>query len=165
MQRTVPFLLLSLLGAMLLGYLVAVLQGAGWAPVGLLSILVGGMLGGMLLGIAAFSYRSMASSLGTPFAGWKGLLLILLFALTTVVAEHGWLYHDYRQQWYEVRLEHPELAIFRADESPLSLGQYFAKEATTEQMVLWIVDGTLIGAIAVGVIFFRPFSGNPLDRS
>ena len=60
------------------------------------------------------------------------ILGTILLAILTVLAEHTWLYLDFRRQWQEAREKSPQVAIFRP-ESPWSLQEFFAIEATPQR--------------------------------
>jgi hypothetical protein len=70
-------------------------------------------------------------------------------ALVTVLAEHAWLYRDFRRQWHEARSRSAEVALFRP-EAPWSPAEYFAREASAGRIALWVVDATLIIVVAIG---------------
>ena len=72
----------------------------------------------------------------------------LLLATLTVVAEHAWLYRDFRRQWQEARTKSATVAMFRP-ETPPGPGEYFALEFNGP---LWTVDAVLIAGAAVVVV-------------
>jgi len=71
----------------------------------------------------------------------------VLLAIVTVLAQHAWLYHSFRQQWHEARAKSPEVALFRA-EAPWSPREYFARELTPYRAALWCLDAALITVTA-----------------
>jgi hypothetical protein len=75
--------------------------------------------------------------------------------MLAVIAEHTWLYLDFRRQWREAREKSPQMAMFRP-ESPWSPREYFAIEATPEHAALWCVDAIVILAGAVGTVVVMP---------
>jgi hypothetical protein len=130
--------------ALAIAWLAAMLHVSGHAPLGLVSLGVGAALGAALSPIAA-SQR---------LAG-KGKLILstIIFAIITVVAQHAWLYLDFRRQWHEARAASPEVALFRP-ESPWSPAEYLARELTPGRAGLWALDAALLVAAAVGVVIW-----------
>ncbi len=147
----------GLVAAIAIAWLAALLHLSGNAPVGLLSLGVGIALGAALSALAASGHRLQ----GGRLAGRRRLVAgTLILALLTVLAQHAWLYHDFRRQWHEARAESPEVALFRP-ETPWSPREYFARELTPQRAALWFVDAALITAAAVGTaLFLRRFSAN-----
>jgi hypothetical protein len=82
---------------------------------------------------------------------WHLITGTLFLALVTALAQHAWLYVDFRRQWQEARAKSPEVAMFRP-ETPWSPSQYFARELTIESMALWTLDAALNAASAIGVV-------------
>lgn len=128
--------------AVVVGYVAAVLNRAGWAPVGIMSLGVGLVLGLILAALAA-----MTHSLGRRqlVAG------TVVLALVTVAATHAWLYREFRADWRAARAGSPQLAMFRP-EQPWSPREYFAHEFSPGRAVLWCVDAVLVVAAAVGTV-------------
>jgi hypothetical protein len=134
--------------ALAIAWLAAMLHVSGHAPLGLVSLGVGAALGALLSAIAASGHRPK----GGRLAGQRLLVLsTIIFAIVTVLAQHAWLYIDFRRQWHEARAASPEVALFRA-ESPWSPAEYLAHELTPKQAALWALDAALIVAAAVGVV-------------
>ena len=128
--------------AVAISYFVARFNLWGIAPVGLLSIAVGCGLGGTLGGLAAFT------------GVWCRARLILgtiVLAMVTVLAEHAWLYRDFRRQWHEARSNSAEVALFRP-ETPWSPVEYFTREASNGRVLLWALDAAIVIAAAVTTI-------------
>jgi len=118
---------------------------SGWAPLGLLSLGVGGLLGLVIAKLADLA----------GVGCWKRLVIgTMLFALVTVLAEHTWLYRDFRRQWRDARAREPQVALFRPEE-PWSPAEYMRHEWSPGRLALWCVDATLIVAAAVGVVLVR----------
>ena len=69
------------------------------------------------------------------------IVAAILFALVTVVAEHAWLYRDFRRQWQEARRQVSRKSACSAPESPPSPREYFAHEWNPK---LWLTDAALI---------------------
>jgi hypothetical protein len=137
------------IAAIVIAWLAALVHASGHAPIGLISLAVGIGLGAILSKIAA-SMR---------IAGRKRLIIgTILLATVAVIAEHTWLYLDFRRQWHEARSKSPQVAMFRP-ESPWSPREYFKIEATPTHAALWCVDATIIVTSAVGIIIV--FSKNP----
>jgi hypothetical protein len=130
------------LAAIVIAWLAALVHAAGHAPIGLVSLAVGVALGAVLAKIAATQ----------RIVGAKRLIVgTILLAILAVIAEHTWLYLDFRRQWREAREKSPQVAVFRP-ESPWSPREYFAIEATPEHAALWCVDAAIIVATAVGTV-------------
>jgi ABC-type uncharacterized transport system permease subunit len=132
----------GLIAAIAVGWLAAVVHGAGHAPIGILSLAVGIALGIILCRIAATLRVA-----GSP----RLVVGAILLALVTVLAQHAWLYHSFRQQWHKARTESAEVAMFRP-ETPWSPSEYFSRELTPQRAALWCVDAALITAAAVGTV-------------
>lgn len=127
--------------AVAVGWLAARIHASGHAPVGLVSIGVGVLLGVILNRLAA----------AWQICGSRKLLLFAGFvAIAAVLSEHAWLYQDFRGQWKESRAKSATVAMFRA-ESPPSPREYFAHEW---QPILWLTDAGLIVAATVGTVFY-----------
>lgn len=132
-----------------IAWLAALVHASGHAPIGLVPLVVGIALGTTLIALAATQ----------RIAGHRRLIIgTLALAIVAVLAEHTWLYLDFRRQWHEAREKSPQVAIFRP-ESPWSPRQYFAIEVTSERTLLWCVDAAITVASAVGTII--AFSKNP----
>jgi hypothetical protein len=128
--------------ALAIAWLAAMLHASGHAPLGLLSLGVGASLGAALSAIAG-SQRLAGTG--------KLILSTIIFAITTVLAQHAWLYIDFRRQWHEARAASAEIAMFRP-ESPWSSAEYLAHELTPGRVTLWALDAALIVAAAVAVV-------------
>src|SRR4051794_37317277 len=109
----------SAVAAIVIAWGAAMIHASGHAPVGIVSILVGGVLGAALAGIAAAQQIRPRRQL---------IIGAILLAIVTALAEHAWLYIDFRRQWHESRIN-AQVAIFRP-ESPPSLTEYFSREWT-----------------------------------
>jgi hypothetical protein len=152
----------GMLAAVAIGWFAARLHAAGIAPVGLMSLLVGAMLGAALAALAASQLTASdpaasqlaASQLAASqrLAGSCPLVIgTILLALVTILAEHAWLYRDFRRQWQDARAESPEVALFRP-EQPWSPHEYFAWELSSGRAALWALDAVLVIAAAVTVV-------------
>jgi hypothetical protein len=128
------------MAAIAIAWLAAVLHIAGRAPIGIISVAVGISLGALLSALAARQRLACRRRL---------IVGTILLAILAVVAEHAWLYRDFRRQWHEARAKSPEAALFRP-ESPWSPREYFTNELTTRRAALWCLDGALIIAATVG---------------
>jgi hypothetical protein len=127
------------LAAVVVGLIAARFHRSGIAPVGLLSIAVGCMLGAVLGWLAKFFAVNCRTRL---------VLGTLALAAVTILAEHAWLYHDFRRQWHEARANSAEVALFRP-ETPWSPAEYFAREASEGRWALWLSDAAIITAAAI----------------
>jgi hypothetical protein len=138
----------GLIAAVAIAWLAAVLHLSGHAPIGILSLGTGIVLGMVLSAIAAARHRPQ----GGRAVGRRRLVVgTAILALVTVVAEHAWLYRDFRRQWHEARATSAEVAMFRPEE-PWSVGEYFRRELTPRRAALWCLDAALITAAAVGTV-------------
>src|SRR4051794_21622591 len=91
--------------AIVIAWLSSLIHASGHAPVGLVSLGVGISLGAALSGIAARQ----------RVAGFRRLLVgAAILAILTVVAEHIWLYVDFRRQWQAERARSAAVAMFRS---------------------------------------------------
>jgi hypothetical protein len=133
---------LGALTAVGVGGIAATMHLSGIAPVGLLSIGVGGALGAVLVGLAKWTRVNCRKRL---------LIGAAMLALLAVLAEHAWIYRDFRRQWHEARAKSPHIAMFRR-ETPWSPAEYFRHEATTQQVTLWCADAALIATAAVSTV-------------
>jgi hypothetical protein len=79
---------------------------------------------------------------------WRLTIGTVLLAILTVVAEHAWLYQDFRGQWQEAREQSAAVAMFRP-ETPPAVGEYFAHEWNPG---LWGADAAIITVTALGVV-------------
>ena len=127
-----------------IGWVAALLHASGRAPLGLMSLGVGLALGATLAGLAAT--QRVADPPPPPPR-------TVILAFITVLAEHAWLYRDFRRQWHEARAESAEVALFRPA-APWSPAEYFARELTPGRAALWGVDAALLTAAAVGTVAF-----------
>lgn len=156
---TAAWVLAGLLASVGIAWLAAKLHSAGFAPVVLLPLGVGVALG------AAITW--LAQQLRQPRLG-SVLLIVLLSSIVVVVAEHAWLYQEFRQEWHEALRADPRVALFRPRE-PWSIGAYFRHEATPQQVVLWSVDAALIiiGSLAAALLLHRQLaqSESPPDAT
>ena len=125
-----------------IGALAATVSLAGWSPVGIFSLGVGVVVGTVVWALATM-FR-VACPLRLTVA-------TIVMALVAVLAQHAWLYRDYRKQWQSVREREPALALFRSETQPMSPGEYFATEYSPARLAFWAVDTVLAvtGATAV----------------
>ena len=148
----------STVAAIAIAWLASLVHASGSAPVGLTSLAVGIGLGVALSRIAA----------AAPMRPARRHLIIgaILLAIVTIIAEHTWLYLDFRRQWSKAR-EQAQVAIFRP-ESPWSLREFFANQATSEQITVWCVDAAVILTSTLGTVVFltgKPTSDPPASNS
>ncbi len=127
------------------GWVAAKCHLSGWAPIGLVSLVVGLALGYVL---------SKLSAATGVFCPQRLVVGTVIFALVAVFAEHTWLYHDFRRQWVEARANEPQVALFRPIE-PWTPTEYFRHEMSPGRMTLWCMDAALIVTGAVGVVLVR----------
>jgi hypothetical protein len=141
-RKWIDFSFWSCLGALCslaVGWLAARIHASGHAPIGLTSLGVGVLLGFVLVRLATMLRITRLRPL---IAG------TLLLAALTVLAEHAWLYHDFRGQWREARSQSATVAMFRPEE-PLSAQEYLSHEFNGP---LWSFDAALVVAGAVGTV-------------
>jgi hypothetical protein len=130
------------IAALAIGWAAAAVHASGNAPIGLISAGVGIALGAVLGMLAASQRRG----------GGRPLIVGgVLLAIVTVLAEHVWLYLDFRREWHESRVKSSQVAMFR-DESPPPPARYFAREFTPGRAALWIVDAAIIIGTATGTV-------------
>jgi hypothetical protein len=133
------WLLSGTIAAIAVGWVAALIHASGHAPIGLVSLGVGA-----LLGAALFKLAAMLRVAGL----WPLILGTLLLAIVTIAAEHAWLYRDFCGQWQEARMKSAAVAMFR-DENPPSPRVYFTREVNAR---LWLADAAMISTAAVGVV-------------
>jgi hypothetical protein len=102
------------------------------------------LLGAVLAGLAAYAraYCRVRLVIGT-----------FVLALLTVVAEHAWLYENFRQQWREARSNSAHVAMFRP-ETPWSVAEYFGREISAGRAPYWVLDAVLIVIAALVTVTF-----------
>jgi hypothetical protein len=142
----------GVIAAISIAWLAALLQKTGNAPIGLFSLGVGAAIGAILAGIAAI----------LRIAGLRPLLIgTLLLSIVAIVAEHAWLYHDFRRQWQEERERSATVAMFRP-ETPASAREYFARQLTARNTALWAADAVLVVAAAIATVLVAQCIRQPM---
>jgi hypothetical protein len=131
LKTFVLWLLTGSLAAIAVGWVAAQIHASGHAPVGLVSVGVGAVLG--------IALRYLANNFGIRCKVRLAIGAAVIAAIC-VIAEHAWLYRDFRGQWQSARETNAAVAMFRA-ETPPTAGEYFAREWNA---VLWITDAALI---------------------
>lgn len=126
-----------------IGCVAAKLNAAGFAPIGLLPLVAGVVLGLAVSRMAMVLHVACTTQL---------VIGTLVFALVTVAFEHAWLYRDFRREWIEARAANPQVALFRS-EMPWSLGEYTDHEWTRRRAVLWCADAAILVASAMTAVF------------
>jgi len=134
----------GLVAAVAVAWVAALIHRSGHAPVGIVSLCVGVALGVILGKLAAATHVHCRTRL---------MVGTLIIALLAVVAQHAWLYRDFRRQWHESRVKSAEVAMFRP-ESPWSPAEYFAHELTPKQAALWCLDAALVTAASIGIVLY-----------
>lgn len=125
--------------AIAVGWIAAKIHASGHAPIGLVSLGVGALLGVALSRLAAM----------LRIAGIARLVVsATIFAVVTIIAEHAWLYVDFRGQWREAREKSATVAMFRP-ETPMGPREYFSHEWNA---ALWLCDAAMIVGSAVVVV-------------
>lgn len=152
-RKIASWFLAGLAVAVAVAWLAVKLQQTGVAPVGLLSLVVGGSLG---VAWAALARRTEMGS--RPAAMIGGALL----AMACVALQHGLLYMAHRAERTELHSD-PQLGLAAAASAlvqPLSPIAYFRSQATTGRALLWSADAvlTVIAAlIPLAIAFQRPY--------
>jgi hypothetical protein len=139
------FLILGVAAAVVIGIVAAVVSRAGWAPVGIFSLAVGFALGGA----AAFLAKQCGVDCRTRLVAGT-----LVMALVATVAQHAWLYREYRRQWQAARDREPALALFNTEAAPMPPADYIAAELAAGRPLWWLIDMALVAASAVGVVLW-----------
>jgi hypothetical protein len=137
--------------AIAIAWLAALVHASGHAPLGVVSLAVGISLGIVLKKIAVTQRVTCRRRL---------IIGTLLLAIVAVLAEHTWLYLDFRRQWQEAREKSPQVAIFRS-ESPWSPKEFFLNEATPQRTAVWCIDALVIIASSVGTVVVLSKNPNP----
>jgi hypothetical protein len=133
----------GLLVSLAVAWVAAVIQATVRAPVGSISVGIGLLLGVLLSTLAGLTSAQRVRSLVVGTA---------ILAVVVVLAQHAWLYLDYRRQWHDALAKAP-----RFSDLPVkvpSVVEYFSRELTFAHGVLWFVDAGLIIAAAVGTMWF-----------
>ena len=120
--------------AIVIAWLAALVHASGHAPIGLVSLAVGIALGASLAKLAAIQRVTCKKRL---------IVGTIVLAILAILAEHTWLYLDFRRQWHEAREKSPQVAIFRP-ESPWSPREFLENEATPQLITVWFVDAVII---------------------
>jgi len=144
----------AIVAAIIVGVLAASLQLKGWAPLVLLPVLVGVTVGLSLLVIRG---RALEVSPNRLIVG------AILLSLVAIVAEHAWLYGDFRRQWHDARAQNAQVALFRPD-APWSPGEYFAHEFSPWRGALWCLDALVVAASATATALALQSSIRSSDR-
>jgi hypothetical protein len=138
------------IAAIAAGWLAALANLAGYAPIGILSVGTGAVLGACLGALAA----------AQRIAPGRGLIMgTLLVATLAVASEHYLLYRDFRQQWRAARAKSPQVALFRP-ETPWSPIEYLQHELTSGRAVIWLVEACviLIAALVSAIVVHSKLS-------
>ena len=144
-----PFYCGGVFAAAAIGWAAAKCHVAGWAPIGLISLVAG-----ILLGLALARLAAVSGIVGT-----KQLVVgAILLGLVAVFFEHAWLYVDFRRQWREARDADPQVALFRPT-TPWSPREYFERELTPRRAALWSVDAAIIVGAAVATVLLQRRGG------
>jgi hypothetical protein len=129
--------------ALALAWVVAMLHGAFTAPLGLVSIGFGLVLGIALAAIA------MLLNLRSQRTLMVGTCILTAIA---ILAQHAWLYVEFRREWHRARAITPEIAMFRP-EAPWSPAEYFGNELKSGRALIWCLDALCIAVPAIAVFW------------
>jgi len=146
-----PILIWYLAGAIAaisVAWLAAKLNIAGVAPIGILSLAVGALLGAVLGGIATLTHVTCRKQL---------VVGAIVLSILAVLSEHAWLYRDFRRQWHEARAANAHVAMFRPVE-PWSPDEYLGRELSSGRGVYWCMDAMLVVSAAVVTVLAWPKS-------
>lgn len=141
------WLMAGAVAAVAVGWVAAQIYASGHAPIGIVSLGVGGSLGVALGWLAAAAGVRCRRRL---------VVGTLLLGTVTVLAEHAWLYRDFCKQWQESREQSATVAMFRS-ETPPSPVEYITQNWNP---ALWISDAAIIVVAAVGVVLVGRHSGS-----
>jgi hypothetical protein len=132
--------------AVAIAWLSAKVHFSGRAPIGLLSIAVGVALG--------FALTRLARWLQLPSR--RGLIVgAAMLSIVTVLAQHAWLYWEFRQGWRDAREKNAQVALFRP-EAPWTPKEYFAHEVQSGSIPYWCLDAVLIVVSTLATIRLIP---------
>jgi uncharacterized membrane protein (UPF0136 family) len=124
-------------------------QQRGFAPAGVLSILIGLLLGGLLAWAARLTGMGHRPS---------GLIAALAVALLTVAGQHAIAYRAYREDSVTFAQSNPQLELVRAtnpDFGPAGCREFFLAAARGGQGWFWLLDAALIIATTLLVLDFQ----------
>ena len=139
--------------AIVIAWLAALVHASGHAPIVLVPLVFGIALGATLTKLAA----------ARRVTGRARLVIgAILLAHIAILAEHAWLYLDFRQQWHEAREKSPQVAIFRPEQA-WSPRDFFINEATPERVVVWCVDGMFIIFSTTATVAILSKNATPLS--
>lgn len=141
----IAFWLAGVAAAVIVGWVAAKCHSAGWAPVGILPLGIGALLGLAIRAIAGWTQTIGGRTLAAAFA----------LTIVAILAEHTWLYADFRRQWHDARASSAEATLFRP-EAPWSPEEYFGREVSLRRVAIWVFDAGLIVAGALGVVWLWP---------
>jgi ABC-type uncharacterized transport system permease subunit len=129
--------------ALAYAWVAAKLHAAFVAPIGSLSIGFGLVLGATLGAFAALLNVRPQRNL---------IVGAVLLTFVAIIAQHAWLYVEFRREWHKARATSPEIAMFRP-ESPWSPAEYFGRELKAGRAPVWCTDAVLIAAPAIGIFW------------
>lgn len=129
--------------AIVLAWVAAKLHASFTAPIGSLSIGFGVFLGIALGALSAWCNVRPQRTL---------IAAACFLTFVAIVAQHAWLYVEFRREWHQARATTPEIAMFRP-EAPWSPAEYFGRELKAGRAPVWCVDAALIAAPAIGIFW------------
>jgi ABC-type uncharacterized transport system permease subunit len=129
--------------ALAYAWVAAKLHAAFVAPIGSLSIGFGLVLGATLGAFAALLNVRPQRNLIVGAA---------LLTFVAIIAQHAWLYVEFRREWHKARATSPEIAMFRP-ESPWSPVEYFGNELKAGRAPVWCLDAVCIAVPAITVFW------------
>jgi hypothetical protein len=69
-----------------------------------------------------------------------------------IIAQHAWLYVEFRREWHKARAAAPQIAMFRP-EAPWSPAEYFGNELKAGSAAVWCLDAVCIAVPAITVFW------------
>jgi hypothetical protein len=117
-----------------IAWLSAALNSHGISPVGLMSIGLG-----VVLGVALFQLAQWQGLIKWKMLLWAAVLLTAV----NIVAQHAWLYQNFRSGWRSARAANAQVAMFRPEE-PWSPREYLQHELQAGSLPYWCLDAIVI---------------------
>lgn len=130
----------AIVTGMCVGTASGAIQQTGFAPVGILSLAVGTLLGLVLVGAGGV--------LNLPRPRWGGIALAVAAA---VVSQHLWLYRAAMIAREKATRSQPAVELFKPGWTQESILQYFYSQASVTTVSLWLLDACLLG-LATAII-------------
>lgn len=145
-MRFIAWFLPSLLLSVLCAWMSVELQQAGFAPLGVHSVVMGGVLGAAFVGLAALVRLRV---------GRVARIAVCLLAFSTAVLQHVAGYRQYQASFHRVISTEPRASWAAAASKlqPAGFLSYLRARTTAAHLLLWGLDTVLI-TLTGSVIFF-----------